>query len=119
MTQALRGNRRLALGAALIVFTVAYVMFVSMPARAWAQDDETPVNMEETAKSVKEKVSAPLLTLGIISLVFSAVFYMFARGNPEPTRKARMAIAASIVGILIALNAGSIISFLRGLIKFG
>jgi cytochrome bd-type quinol oxidase subunit 2 len=48
--------------------------------------------------------------LSILMIVIAGVRYIFARGNAESTAKAKSMIAYSVIGLIIAALAGSIVS---------
>ncbi len=49
---------------------------------------------------------------GVLGLIYSGYLYITAGGNPEQSQKAKSAILASIIGIIIIFSAYIIINFI-------
>lgn len=92
------------------------VMWFSSAPRALAQD-EGSVSLVDTSNNIYNELKAPILMIGACSLVLGAFVFMFARGNPEKTRQARMGLTAAIVGFGIATFAVPILNTAKNLIK--
>ena len=109
---------RLATALMLITFMVIfYVMVMSPGPRAYAQGGEGgSVSLVDTSNNIYNELKAPILIIGACSLVLGAFVFMFARGNPEKTRQARVGLAAAIVGFGIATFAVPILNTAKSLI---
>lgn len=97
-------------------FFILFVMQMSHADLALAQDGEA-VNIEQTAKNIYEQVKVPLYWIAGTALVVGSIVFMFARGNPEHTRQARLGLGVAIAGFLIGTFALGIMEFAKGLIS--
>jgi uncharacterized BrkB/YihY/UPF0761 family membrane protein len=111
-------SHKLASALMFVTFIVLfYVMFVSTTPPALAQGEEGgSISLVDTSNNIYNELKAPILIIGACSLVVGAFVFMFARGNPEKTRQARMGLAAAIVGFGVATFAVPILNTIKGLI---
>jgi hypothetical protein len=111
-------RHRAASGFMLAMFILLIsVFYLSSAPRACAQgEDEGGVSLVDTSNNIYNELKAPVLIIGACSLVLGAFVFMFARGNPEKTRQARMGLAAAIVGFGIATFAVPILNTAKSLI---
>ena len=101
----------------MLAMTIIFVMQMSSNGIVLAQGDANPVNIEQTAKNIYDQVKVPLYWIAGAALVIGAVVFMFARGNAEHTRQARLGLGVAIAGFLIGTFALGIMEFAKGLIS--
>lgn len=100
----------------MLAMTIIFVMQMPGNGIVLAQD-ANPVNIEQTAKNIYDQVKVPLYWIAGAALVIGAVVFMFARGNAEHTRQARLGLGVAIAGFLIGTFALGIMEFAKGLIS--
>lgn len=100
----------------MAAMTIVFVMQMPNNGVVLAQG-EAPVNIEQTARNIYDQVKVPLYWIAGTALIIGAIVFMFARGNPEHTRQARLGLGVAIAGFLIGTFALGIMEFAKGLIS--
>ncbi len=117
MLRRMEAHRFLAALTFVTLIVIFYVMVLNPSPQAFAQDEGGSVSLVDTSNNIYNELKAPILIIGACSLVLGAFVFMFARGNPEKTRQARMGLAAAIVGFGVATFAVPILNTVQNLIK--
>ena len=98
-----------------VMFAGLFIIFV-MQFGLTAVHAQAPVNVEQTARNIYDKIQGPLLYIAGAALAIGACLFMFARGNAERTRQARMGLGVAVAGFVIGFFALGILEFAKGLI---
>lgn len=100
---------------------ILILLGLSLPIVIGAQQPTTPTLPTVDLLSTLEKIATLLfwilLTLAIVAIVWAGILFVTAGGKAEQVEQARHIILYAIVGIIIALLAYGIRSFLLSQIK--
>ncbi|MFH1968072.1 MAG: TrbC/VirB2 family protein [bacterium] len=62
---------------------------------------------------IAETIAALIGALGTIMIVLAGIFYLTSAGSPEKMTKAKTTLIYAIIGIAIAISAGTIVAVIK------
>ena len=100
------------------VFTVISTSLAVMPAVGLAQPAVAPsVPVMGALQDITNWAFAILLAIAVIFLIIAGFQFIFAQGDPDKVKTARMMVLWSLVGVLVAILARGLVELVRQALK--
>lgn len=96
-----------------LVLTVVSASLIALPAIGLAQGGAPTVNIMQALESLTNWLFVILLSVAVIFLIVAGFYFIFAQGDTDKVKTARMMVLWSLVGVAVAVLARGLVMLVR------
>ncbi len=106
-----------------IVFIIVFVIFLTVANYTIAVELKNPLGDTDTLCElltlITNAVAGLVGAISVIMITVAGIMYLLSAGNPEKINSAKKAFIYAIIGMAIAIAAGTIVAVIKGVINAG